>query len=226
MLAGHLVLINCWGYIGSFGLFQSYYTSTLAATPSAISWIGSVQMLLLYFVGTFSGRALDAGYFHVVLSAGCFLQVLGVFTTSVASEYSHLFLAHGICKGLGDGLVFCPTISLVATYFSKKRAMAMAIAASGGASGGIIFPLIAQQLLSLIGFGWTVRVMGFVILVNSVIALLTLRVRLAPRRTGPLIEWCAFTELPYAFFCIGVFCSMWSAYAAFFYVSYRNPNVS
>lgn len=30
------------GYINSFGLFQTYYASTLDLPPSTISWIGSV----------------------------------------------------------------------------------------------------------------------------------------------------------------------------------------
>lgn len=219
VLMGHLVLINGWGYLSSFGLFQSYYTTTMSASPSAISWIGSTQIFLVYLVGTFSGRALDAGYFHTVLAVGLFLQVLVVFMTSVSSQYWQIFLAQGICKGLGDGLVFCPTVSLVATYFSKKRSLALAVLASGGAVGGIIFPLIAQQLLPKVGFGWTVRTMGFLILFNSIIVLLIARVRLPPRKTGPLVEWSAFREPSYLLFCIAMFFNMWAVYFAYFYVS-------
>ncbi|EKG19792.1 Major facilitator superfamily [Macrophomina phaseolina MS6] len=220
---GHLVLINGWGYLSSFGLFQSYYTTSLSATPSAISWIGSVQIFLVYFVGAFSGRALDVGYYYIILALGSFLQVLGVFMTSISTEYWQLFLSQGICKGLGDGLVFCPTVSLVATYFSKKRSLAMACTASGGATGGIIFPLVAQQLLPKVGFGWTVRTMAFVILFNAAIVLAIARVRLPPRKTGPLVEWAAFKELSYTLFCIGMFFNLWAVYLAYFYVSFTPP---
>ena len=219
VLMGHLVLINSWGYLTSFGIFQSYYTTSLGATPSAISWIGSVQIFLVYLIGTFSGRALDAGYFHTVLACGSCLQVFAVFMTSISTQYWQLFLAQGICKGLGDGLVFCPTISLVATYFSKNRVVAMACAASGAATGGIIFPVIAQQLLAKIGFAWTVRIMAFVICFNSAVVLSIARVRLPPRRTGPLVEWSAFKELPYTLFCVGMFLNLWAVYFAYFYVS-------
>lgn len=220
---GHLVLINSWGYLTSFGLFESYYIDTLHATPSAVSWIGSVQILLIYFVGTFSGRALDAGFYNTVLITGSFLELLGVFMTSISTEYWQIFLAQGICKGLGDGMVFCPVVSLVATYFSKKRALAMACTASGGATGGIIFPLIARQLLYRIGFGWTVRVMGFVILFNTVVAVAMARVRLSPRRLGPLIEWSAFREPSYSLYCVGMFFNCWAVYFAYFYVSLVIP---
>lgn len=220
VLMAHLVLINSWGYLTSYGLFQSHYATTLAAPPSAISWIGSVQIFLVYLIGTFSGRALDAGYFRAVLATGSLLQVLAVFMTAMATtRYWQLFLAQGVCKGVGDGLVFCPTISLVATYFSRNRVLAMAGAASGAATGGIVFPVIAQQLLGKVGFAWTVRTMGFVILFNAVVVLCIARVRLPPRRTGPLVEWSAFKELPYTLFCMGMFLNLWAVYFAYFYVS-------
>lgn len=78
----------------------------------------------------------------------------------------------------------------------------MAVTASGGATGGIIFPLIAQQMMPRVGFGWTVRTMGFVILFNTVVILGIARVRLPPRKNGPLVEWSAFGEMSYMLFCI------------------------
>ncbi|KAI4721977.1 MFS monocarboxylate transporter-like protein [Aureobasidium sp. EXF-10727] len=219
VVMGHLILINGWGYLSSFGLYESYYTTSLSLSPSSISWIGSVQIFLVYVVGAFSGRALDAGYYHTVQAAGSFLQILGIFMTSVSTKYWQIFLAQGVCKGFGDGLVFCPTVSLVATYFSKKRSLAMAFTASGGATGGIIFPLIFQQLEPRLGFGWTVRIMGFVVLFNAVAAALLARVRLAPRKTGPLVEWSAFKELSYTLFCVGMFFNLWAVYFAYFYIS-------
>lgn len=44
VVMGHLVIFNSWGYVSSFGIFQSHYTTTLNVTPSAISWIGSIQL--------------------------------------------------------------------------------------------------------------------------------------------------------------------------------------
>lgn len=222
----HLVMINSWGYLTSFGIFQAYYHQTLDATPSAISWIGSIQIFLVYLIGAFSGRALDAGYYHLVLSAGCFLETFAVFMTSLSTEYWQLLLAQGVCKGIGDGLVFCPTVSLVATYFSKNRVVAMASAAAGSATGGIIFPVIAQQLLPKLGFAWTVRIMAFVILFNSIVVLSIARVRLPPRRLGPLVEWSAFREPPYMTYCLASFFNFWAVYFAYFYVSRLNLNLT
>ncbi|MCJ1362174.1 hypothetical protein MMC16_001276 [Acarospora aff. strigata] len=218
VLMGHLVVFNSWGYINSFGVFQTYYVTALNQSPSAISWVGSVQIFLLFFVGTFSGRATDAGYFRITIAFGSFFQLLGVFMTSLCTKYWQLFLAQGLCTGLGNGLLFCPTLSLMSTYFSKKRSLAIGIAASGSATGGLVFPAIVQQLLPRIGFPWTVRVLAFVMLVLQAVTLAFTRTRLPPRRSGPLVEWAAFKELPYLLFSIGMFLNFWGLYFAFYYV--------
>lgn len=222
VLVGHLVIFNAWGYITSFGLFQQYYETTLNRPFSDISWVGSVQIFLIYFIGSFSGRAMDAGYYHATLIAGCILQLIGVFMTSLSTKYWQLFLAQGICQGLGDGLVFCPTIALLSTYFSRKRTFAISLAACGAPTGGMVFPVIARQLLPKIGFAWTVRIMGFVMLFNVIVILTLARTRIPPRTTGPLIEWTAFRELPYVLFAVGSFLSLWGVYFAFYYVNHTS----
>lgn len=219
VLAAHLVIFNTWGFANSFGVFQSYYSGALDRSRSDISWIGSIQIFLVYFVGAFSGRATDAGYFRAVLISGLSLQLIGVFATSVSEQYWQLFLTQGICQGLGNGLVFCPTISLISTYFSKKRTLAIAMVASGASTGGIVFPLVAQQLLPRLGFPWTLRVMGFIMLANSLVIMSLVRVRLPPRKTGPFFELSAFRELPYSLFCIGSFLILWAVYFAYYYVN-------
>ncbi|KAL8737231.1 MAG: hypothetical protein Q9181_001885 [Wetmoreana brouardii] len=110
VLMGYLIMFNIWGYINSFGVFQTYYVTLLGRSPSDISWIGSMQISLLFLVSTFSGRATDMGYFHQSILLGSFLQVLSVFMTSLSSRYWQLFLAQGVTMGLGNGLLFCPVL--------------------------------------------------------------------------------------------------------------------
>ncbi|KAJ5565005.1 major facilitator superfamily domain-containing protein [Penicillium frequentans] len=222
---GHLVCFNTWGYIASFGVFQAYYQSELGVSPSAISWVGSVQIFLIFFIGTFSGRALDAGFFYHVYYAGVFLQLLGVFMTSLATRYWQLFLAQGICTGLGSGLQFCPVMGIVATYFSSRRVFALAFGLVGSGTGGMLFPGLVKSLISSIGFGWTVRVLGFVMVATSIPATLLLRPRLPPRRSGPLVDWVAFKEPTYILFIVGMFFNFWGLYFAFYYVGAFGRNV-
>lgn len=217
-LMTHLIVFNTWGYIISFGVFQTYYVTTLNHPPSDISWVGSVQIFLLFFVGTFSGRATDYGLFRITFLLGSILQLIGVFMTSLSTKYWQIFLAQGICTGLGNGLVFCPALALLSTYFSTKRSLAIGIGASGSATGGLVFPVIVQQLLPKIGFPWTVRVLGFVMLAIMLVTLTFTKPRLPPRKSGPLVEWGAFKELPYTLFAVGMFLNFWGLYFAFYYI--------
>lgn len=214
----HFVIFNTWGYINSFGVFQTYYTETLGRSPSDISWVGSIQIFLLFFIGTFSGRATDAGYFKVILTTGAVLELFCIFMTSLCTKYWQLFLAQGVGQGIGCGLMFCPTIALTPTYFSKNRSVAIGIVASGSATGGLVFPAVVMRLLPQIGYGWTMRTLGFISLATLTPCLIFLRQRLPPRKNGPLVEWAAFKESSYSFFAIGMFLNFWGLYIGFFYI--------
>ncbi|KAL8971378.1 MAG: hypothetical protein Q9183_001081 [Haloplaca sp. 2 TL-2023] len=215
----HLLVINGFGYFSSFAFFQAHWETSLSRSSSDIAWVGSLQLCLLFFVGAFSGRAMDAGYFRWLLTAGCSLQILGVFATSSVTQFWQLMLAQGVAQGLGNGLLFTPLVTLVSTYFEKKRAIALGLAACGAPVGGLIFSTIARQLGPALPFEWLVRVMGFVLLFNAFLIAALARPRPIKRTSGPLVEWQAFRELPYTLYAIGVFFTLWGLYTAYFYTA-------
>ena len=217
-LMGHLMIFNTWGIISSYGVFQTYYTSTLHLTPTTVSWIGSAQMLLHNSVGLFSGRALDVGYFHWVVIPGVMLAALGMFLTSICSVSWQFFLAQGLLTGIGCGLQFTPSVSLVTTYFDKNRSLAIAIMASGSATGGLVYPALLREILPKLGLAWSVRVMGLMMCGFGALYCALLRPRLPPRRSGPLFELGAFRETPYTLYCVGIFLTIWGQFFAFYYV--------
>jgi predicted MFS family arabinose efflux permease len=221
----HLVICNTWGYINSYGVFQTYYTETLGRTPSDISWVGSVQIFLLFFIGTFSGRATDAGFFKFTWTMGAIIEVVSIFLTSLCTKYWQLFLSQGILQGIGCGLMFCPTLALLPTYFSKRRALALGLAVSGSATGGMVFPAVVMRLLPRVGYAWTMRTLGFITLASLFPSFLFLKQRLPPRKTGPIVEWAAFKETPYSLFALGMFLVFWGLYVGFFYVGSFARNI-
>ncbi|KAH6880613.1 putative monocarboxylate permease [Thelonectria olida] len=218
VVSGHFVVAVTWGYSASFGVFQSYYEDTLPQSASEISWIGGFQIFCLLFISTLSGRATDAGLARAVVAAGAVLLVLGTFMTSLATEYWQIFLAQGLCVGVGQGLMWLPSVTIISTYFVRRRVFAVTAAATGTSTGGIIFSAMVQHLIPKIGFPWAVRCMGFVVLVMMVIVLTLLRTRIPPRRSGPLVEWAAFKEPSYMLFTFGIFILYWTLYFGFFYI--------
>jgi MFS family permease len=215
---GWLAIANTWGFALSFGAFQTFYAETLPESPSTISWIGSLQASLIFLVGAFSGRALDAGLFQPTIIVGIVIQLIGIFTMSLSKKYWQLLVTQGILTGIGGGLFFCPVVGLMSTYFLKKRGVALGIATTGNSVGGIIYPVIVRQLLGKIGFGWTVRVLGFLNLVTLAFVIAFMKPRLPPRKSGPIVEWTAIKDKPYMLFVVGCCFLMAAVYFVFYYV--------
>lgn len=137
-----LAIVNSWGFVNSFGAFLPYYETILPEPASTISWIGSVQACLVFGLGIFSGRALDRGWFRPTVALGIAVQLVGIFTMSVAHNYWQLLLTQGFCTGMGGGIFFVPIMGVCSTYFAKKKAMALGMVTSGTAMGGVFYPLV------------------------------------------------------------------------------------
>jgi predicted MFS family arabinose efflux permease len=214
-----LVVVTTWGYLNSFGVFQTYYTNVLGETQSTISWVGSIQTWCIFVISTFSGRALDAGLFVPTLAVGGTIQLIGIFMNSLCRNFWQLLLAQGLCIGIGSGIIFCPSLGLVTTYFAKKRGIAVAIVTTGNSFGGTIYPIMVRQLLSKIGFAWTVRTIGFINLACLATALAFMRPRLPPRKSGPVFELQAFRELPYVCAVAGFALVFGALFFVYYYIS-------
>ncbi|KAI0024379.1 major facilitator superfamily domain-containing protein [Xylariomycetidae sp. FL0641] len=178
---------NTLGVLNTFGAFQPYYEKTLLQdnSPSAISWIGSIQSFALFAIGVFIGPLYDAGYCRALLLSGAFFNTLGFMTTSVSSEYWQIFLAQGVCIGLGTSFLSIPSIALVPGYFTPpRRARAMGLATLGSGLASTLYPILFQNLQPRIGFPWTVRVLGFITLALSSLAIAVARPRYSKPRNG------------------------------------------
>jgi MFS family permease len=162
---------------------------------------------------------MDAGYFRTCTTVGLSMQLIGIFATSVSTQYWQLVLSQGVCQGVGNGLLFCPAVANVATYFSpRRRALAVSCVACGGATGGMVFPAISKSFLGKIGFGWTLRVMGFVMLFNAVLIVAFSRTRLSPKASASFLDRTAFQEPAFALHCVGVFLVFWAVWIVYFFI--------
>lgn len=172
VLGSFLVFSNLWGFVFAFGSFQSYYELTYLTdiTASSISWIGTMGVFLLVLVGVISGPLFDLGYFRTMLFVGATAQTFSVFMMSLSSTYWQLFLTQGVVLGLANGLLYLPGLALVGRSFKKHRAIAMGITTCGAPLGGVIYTLVFEQLIEELGYGWTVRVMAFIMLASYLIS--------------------------------------------------------
>jgi MFS family permease len=80
---------------------------------------------------------------------------------------------------VGTSLIFTPAISSVGHFFLSRRALATGIAAAGGATGGVIFPLMLQALLARLGWAWSTRILALIFAVLCTISVFLVRANIA-----------------------------------------------
>jgi MFS family permease len=216
------VFFNTWGLLNTFGVFQTYYeTGELFVEDSSnISWVGSIQAFLVLVGGLVSGPLYDRGFLRHLVVVGAFLVVFGHMMLSLATQYWQVVLAQGFCIGLGAGLMFTPSVTVLQSYFSTKIGLASGIAAAGSSLGGIICPIVLYRLVGDIGFAWSVRVIGFICLATLIPPILFLRQRVKPPRVRATFDTTAFTDGGWLLFTFGCLLGFVGLYVMFFYLSY------
>ncbi|KAF3385727.1 Riboflavin transporter MCH5 [Talaromyces pinophilus] len=206
------VMFNTFGYINAFGIYQAYYKQTFLSneSDSNIAWIGSLQVFFMFAGGLLAGPLMDRYGPKIILIPCSTLFVLSVMLTSLCREYYQFILAQGILGGFMNGLSYTPAVTAVNQYFFKRRPLAMGIASSGSSLAGVIFPIALNRMLnqSSLGFGWSVRIVGFIMLAMSIIACLAISSPAPRRKAGSLFLPEAWKNRSYTTQNIGASCGM------------------
>lgn len=215
-LGAFLVYVATWGLLSAYGSYEKYYETTLLASTSsaAIAWIGTLQGVILILGGVVTGPIFDRGYIRELLVTGTIATVFGVMMLSLCHEYYQILLAQGICVGTGSAILYVPSISLVASRFQRRRGLAVFLATSGTAVGGIIYPIIFAQLQPRLGFGGATRVIGFITLAELIVAIALILPTAkgnTPKKARNLLDPTAFQDPAYMVFCFALFL-MWIVY--------------
>ncbi|KAL3455756.1 major facilitator superfamily domain-containing protein [Aspergillus heterothallicus] len=217
---GSGVMLCTLGYVNSWGVYQAYYQEhqLRGETSSAISWIGSLQIFFMFSASLVGGPLFDR-YGAKVIYPPAVIYMFTVFMTSLCKEYYQFMLCQGILSGISAGLVMSPAIAATPQYFNKKRGAAMGFAVAGSSIGGVIFPIALNRMLTKtdLGFGWSVRIVGFLILGILLVSCPPVRARLPPRETHFLLPR-AFKELEYTTLIIGSFFMFLGMFPPIFYL--------
>ncbi|RYC55500.1 hypothetical protein CHU98_g10713 [Xylaria longipes] len=207
ILSTFIVFFNTWGFLLTSGAFQSYYELVLIKnySNSDIAWISTTCAFILLSGGAITGPLYDRGFYPALLLAGSLLQVAGIMLLSLCTQFYQLFLCHGVCIGLGAGILFTPSVSAAAACLPDPatRAKAMGLMSCGSSIGGIVYPLMLRYLVPRIGFPWATRSLGFVVFGLYLLSYLVL-VNYQPKaRSGRrFFDTTAFVDWPFIILCV------------------------
>lgn len=172
------------------------------------------------------------------IAFGVLCILVAVFMISLCKAYYQFFLAQGVLLGVGMSFVSIPAISIVPRYFRRHRGFATGMSVAGSSTGGVIWPIVFDQLLHHddVGFPWAMRIAGFIVIPICVVAILAVRVPKAAgqkdddekgqneepsheQKPKPKKDLSVLRKPPFVFLCIGEFFAIFGFFPPLFYVS-------
>lgn len=139
--------------------------------------------------------------------------------TSLCKEYWQFILAQGILMGSAMGLIQFPAMAAVTQYFDKKRAAALGAVVAGSSIGGVVMPIALSKMLNStsLGFGWSVRIIGFILIPMLAFSCVTVTARLPPRKSAFFMA-APFKSLKYCLITAAMFFMFIGMFAPIFYI--------
>lgn len=221
---------SVFGLINTSAVFESYFKANQLQeySHSQIGWIFSLYLFLVFFVGVQVGPTFDRFGPKILVAVGSLLIVASLMLLSVSKTYYQIILTYSVLGGLGGALLHSPAYGAIAHFFNVRRGLATGIATTAGGVGGIVFPLLLQFLLGEngVGFAWSCRILGFILLGLSVPANLFIRSRLPSQvqrngRAKACSTWpdlTIFRDRRFALSALGVFFMEWGLFVPLTYI--------
>jgi MFS family permease len=177
---------------------------------------------MTFFCGIQVGPVFDAKGPRALVLIGSILIIAALIALPSCSQYWHFIVVFGIVLGLGTSLMFTPAVSAIGHFFYKRRGLATGVAITGGAAGGVVFPLLLGSLFAKVGFAWAVRVVTIICLVALSTACLLIRSRLPSKpasKENILPDFCIFADPKFAVTTAGIFFLEWGHFVPITYIS-------
>ncbi|KAI0389301.1 MFS general substrate transporter [Xylariaceae sp. FL0594] len=218
-----LILFTSFGLINCAGVFVQYYANGPLSdySTSSITWIVSLQTFLLNASSLVMGNLFDSYGTRWILPIGTVIYALGLMLLSLSTEFYQIILTQGLVCGVGAAAVFnCATNSTL-TWFFRRRAAALGIVVAGSAVGGVVLPIFMAKLIPRIGFPWTIRSLGFIVLVFCGAACSTVKSRLPPRKKPIVVAALVkpFRDIRYSLVVAASFFVFWGLYLPFNFIN-------
>ncbi|KAF9871602.1 hypothetical protein CkaCkLH20_11013 [Colletotrichum karsti] len=189
-------------------------------SEGAIGWIFSMYMFLIFFCGIYVGPLFDKYGPKWLIFTGTVGVVTAQMLLSISTKYWQFMLVFGVLNGCSASFLFTPSFAAVGHWFYHRRGLATGIATTGGCFGGIVYPIMLRYLFEQAGWGWSIRTIGFIVLVCCGCATLLIDTRLPPApNASPHPDLRILREPVFAVTTIGLFLFEWSLFIPITYIS-------
>ncbi|TXT04134.1 uncharacterized protein COLE_07831 [Cutaneotrichosporon oleaginosum] len=149
------------GLMTANGQLQAYYLNNQLReySKSDIAWFGSIQTLIEFSFAIFTGRYFDIHGARLLVSSATLLAFVSVIGLAFSREYYQFFLSF-VLFGFAASLIYAPSAAVASHWFDKRRGLAIGCIVAGSGLGGVLYPIILEQLFRQIGYRDTMLFVG------------------------------------------------------------------
>ncbi|KAG9694157.1 MFS general substrate transporter, partial [Aureobasidium melanogenum] len=196
-----IIEITAWGFPYCYGVFEAYFNShppfqgqDLVSTGGVLS-NGILQLSLppvMFYVNNFPKHRVP------VMWLGCLICTFSAIGAGFAKTPVQLIMTIGLLYGIGAGMLFGPSIHLMAEWFKVKKSLAYGFICASGAAAGAGLPPVYTVCLNRYGYKVTLIGWGVITFVVTSIGLLCVRPRLPhpAKPPAPSMRDFDFTKKP------------------------------
>ena len=170
--------VGMWGVVVIFPALQAEF----AATRAEVSFSYTTTMIGFGAGSILLGRMIDKRGAFVTMLLATGLIAGGYALAALAPSLIVFSLVQGVI-GVGSAASFIPLVADTSHWFAKRRALAMAICASGNYLGGAIWPKLTEVLARHYDWRTTYLTVAAICLVGMLPVCLVLRPR-SPAHAG------------------------------------------
>jgi MFS family permease len=174
LLLGTIGGVGMWSYVVALPAVQADFGVDRAG--ATVPYI--LSMLGFGLGGVLMGRVADRLRIMVPIVAGALLLGAGYVLGSLAGTLWAFSLAQGVLIGIGMSATFSPLIADISLWFTRRRGIAVALAASGNYLSGTLWPPVVQHFVQ--AAGWRPTYLGIGLFCVATMLPLALVLRRAP----------------------------------------------
>ena len=140
------------GQTYTFAVFLDSFIEDLGISSTYVSTLYLLGSLTAAGLVIFVGRSLDRFGPRIMLVFSTLMLGAGAFWLSRVNTPWELYVGIVVMRTMGQGALSLIPATMVSVWFSRKRAMALALMALGGAAASGLFPIYGSTLID--AYGW------------------------------------------------------------------------
>ncbi|XP_078125216.1 solute carrier family 16 member 6b [Sander vitreus] len=161
-MAFFFVEVCTYGTLKSLGVFLQDLMEEFGESNSRVSWVISICVFIFTFTAPLSTMLSNRFGCRRVVMMGGFLISLGTISSAFTNSINEMYITIGVVSGLGYCFSFLPTVTILAQYFSRRRALVTSVASSGESFAVFAFAPAFTILKEHIGWRYCLVILGTV----------------------------------------------------------------